>query len=117
MALVLGFLLTSAFPAWADGVVRGKVLRLLGVGAGDTTTKVEIAVAPESPSALPDGSGNCQLAKPGSQVVTLYLLPANPSYKAILAILLSGAMAKKTVGLHALMNNGSCQVQNAYAEY
>lgn len=108
--------LTYASTSFADGVVRGKVLRILGYGAGNITQKVEINVMPESSSALPDGSGNCGFKKNGDGV-TLYLLASNPQYKSILAILLTGASSKKTAGLDATMNDGSCAVQNAYVEF
>ncbi|MBI2346454.1 MAG: hypothetical protein HYV03_06155 [Deltaproteobacteria bacterium] len=115
IATVLLVVMGVSTSAFADGVVRGKITRLSGVGAGNTTPKVEIGVAPESSSALPNGTGNCQT--PPSQAVTLYLMPTNPSYKSILAILLTAAATKKMVGLDALMDNKSCQVQNGYGEF
>lgn len=118
--MTLAMVLAWAAVAHADGVVRGTVKRLNGIGSGNSTPKVEVSVAPESPTALPDGTGNCQLAKnvnPPSDGVTLYLMPSNPQYKSILAILMTAATTKKIIGAQAIMNNGSCFIENAYAEF
>lgn len=112
---IVAIMLLISSNSFADGVIRGTVKRLNGVGAGDTTAKVEVSIAPESISALPDGAGNCLQGPKDNQGIVVYLMPTNPSFKSILPILLTAGATKKIAGVDTQTNG--CFIKNGYIEY